>query len=125
MVILDTCAIIEAIKPQPSFSLKALKFIEENASILSISFAEIACKIQQKKLDLSISTKDLYEQFSQVDTIDIVNIGVIEWLDSIELDWKENKDPADRVITAFAMKKNYSIVTTDLKIKKFYKNVIW
>ncbi len=49
----------------------------------------------------------------------MVNVGVDEWLDAIEL------DPADRVITAFAMKKQILVVSTDKKIKTFYKKVIW
>lgn len=125
MVILDTCALIEAVKPNPSFSPHVLDNIESGAIILSISFAEIACKVKLGKLDMSTSPKNLYQQFSEINAVDIVNIGVNEWLDSIDLQWEENKDPADRVITAFAIKSKLSIVTTDLKIKKFYDRTMW
>ena len=72
-----------------------------------------------------MSTRDLFREFQQIDHIEMTDIGVKEWLDSIELAWEENKDPADRVITAFALKKELPIVTSDEKIKKFYKKVIW
>lgn len=77
------------------------------------------------KLELSISSRDLFQQFSQVENIEIIDISVNEWLDSIELIWEENRDSADRIITAFAIKKELPIVTTDAKIEKFYRKVIW
>ena len=125
MVILDTCALIEAFKREPSFSSEVLAQIEAGALILSISLAEIACKVKLGKLEMSLSPRELHQKLSQIDAIEIINIGVNEWLDSIDLHWEENKDPADRMITAFAIKKNYPIVTTDQKIKQFYSHVLW
>ena len=125
MVILDTCAIIEALKPSPSFSTKTVRLIDAGAYIMSISFAEIACKIKMSKLELSISSRDLFQQFSQIENIERIDIGANEWLDSIELIWDENRDPADRIITAFAIKNELPIVTTDKKIEKFYRKVVW
>ena len=92
---------------------------------MSISFAEIACKIKLGKLEMSISARELVQQFGQIEHIELIDIGVNEWLDSIELIWDENKDPADRIITAFAIKNELSIITTDKKIEKFYPKVIW
>lgn len=125
MVILDTCALIEAIKPSPAFSNKVIKQIDNGAYILSISFAEIACKIKLGKLEMSVSPRELLRDFSRISNIQIVNIGVSEWLDSIELNWDDNRDPADRIITSFAAKKELAIVTSDKKIQKFYKKIIW
>jgi len=93
--------------------------------ILSISFAEIACKVKIGKLEMSISSRELFQQFSQIEHIEIIDIGVNEWLDSIELIWDENRDPADRIITSFAMKNELAVVTSDKKIEKFYRKVIW
>lgn len=125
MVILDTCAIIELLKSSPSFSKKIIKLMNDSTYILSISFAEIACKIKLGKLKMSVSTRELFHRLNEISSITIIEIGVNEWLDSIELIWDENKDPADRMITAFAIKNELSIVTTDKKIKKFYHKVIW
>lgn len=125
MVVLDTCAIIEACMPSPSFSKKTLNHIDAGGYILSISFAEIACKVRLGKLEMGITPKALFLEFKQIHHIQIVDVGVPEWLDSIELNWPENKDPADRVISAFAIQKQIPIVTSDMKIKAFYPNVIW
>lgn len=125
MVILDTCAIIEINKMKPQLTEKTLDRIDKGAYILSISFAEIACKIKAQKLAMNRSAEDLYNDFLQIPTIDIIKIGVEEWLESIDLDWDDNRDPADRLIVTFAKKKKIPIVTSDKKIKSFYKNVIW
>lgn len=125
MVILDTCAMIEINKAKPQLSKKVLQRIEEGAYILSISFAEIACKIKAGKLAMNLTADDLFDQFRQIPTIDIIKIGVEDWLESIDLVWNDNRDPADRLIVAFAQKKKIPIVTSDLKMKHFYQNVIW
>ena len=67
----------------------------------------------------------MYELLNETAHVNIIDIGFSEWLAAIELDWPHNKDPADRMITAFAINKKLPIVTTDQKIKKFYKHVIW
>jgi PIN domain nuclease of toxin-antitoxin system len=108
-----------------SISPKIIKQIEAGAYILSISFAEIACKIKLGKLEIDITPEKLFLEYSSVAQIDIIKIGVQEWLDSIELEWPDNRDTADRIITAFACKKRLAVVTTDKHIKKFYKNVVW
>lgn len=125
MVILDTCAMIELFNPSPSFTAKTIQLMNTGSYVLSISFAEIACKVKMGKLEMSVSTRDLFEQFKQIENVEIIDIGVSEWLDSIDLIWDENLDPADRIITAFAIKNELTIVTTDKKIEKFYRKVIW
>jgi PIN domain nuclease of toxin-antitoxin system len=126
MVILDTCAVIEICKAKNSLSAKTYKKLEgEGACILSVSFAEIACKIKIGKLDIGISVDKLYSGINSLSYIDIVKIGVEEWIDAVTLDWEDNRDPADRLIVSFAMNKKIPIVTTDKKINKFYREVIW
>lgn len=125
MVILDTCAIIEVNKTRPQLSTKIMNKIDEGAYILSISFAEIACKVKAGKLEMNLTADDLYHKFMQIPTIDIIKIGVEDWLESIDLEWDENRDPVDRLLVSFAIKKKISIVTSDKKIKSFYKQVLW
>lgn len=125
MVLIDTCAIIEWVKEKRSFSNETVKKVERGAYILSISFAELACLVKSGRLEMNLSVQDLYIEYSGIKAINIVNIGVEEWLDSIHLEWAENKDPADRLIVAFARKHHLPIVTTDRSIKKFYKEVVW
>jgi PIN domain nuclease of toxin-antitoxin system len=125
MVILDTCAVIETCKAKPSFSKKTLEQMHDNAVILSISFAEIACQVKFGKLIMDVTPNALFLEFSRIETIKTIDIGVHEWLDAIDMEWDENKDPADRVITAWAIQNQIPIVTRDQKIMDFYKHVIW
>lgn len=125
MVVLDTCAVIEACKPSPSFSKQTQQWMDTEAYVLSISFAEIACKIRLAKLEMSVTPRALFLELSRVTHLHIIDVGVNEWLDSIELDWPENRDPADRIITAFAIQRQLPMVSSDLKIKAFYPQIIW
>lgn len=124
-MVLDTCALIEICKDTPNFSPNTLKKMEKGFYVISISFAEIACKVKSGNLEMRVSSRELYAFFCQIKNVVIINMGVDEWLDAIELDWKNHKDLADRVITAFGIKKQIPIVTNDKKIKAFYKKVIW
>ncbi len=125
MVVLDTCALITLFRQDVNLSAKTLKLIDKGAYVLSVSFAEIACKIKIGKLDIGISAEALFFEAEQVMNFTIVDIGVEEWLAAINLEWQQNKDPADRLIVAFAKQLKIPIVTTDKKIKTFYKQVIW
>lgn len=125
MVVLDTCAIIELCREAPTLSTHTEKKIYMGCFILSVSFAEIACKVKAQKLQISLTPEELHTDFSTTSNIEIIKIGVEEWLDAIELEWDTNKDPVDRLITAFALKKKLPIVTTDNRIKRFYKNTVW
>lgn len=124
-MILDTCALLEMCKPAPKISPKTIKLMEKGSYLLSISFAEIACKVKLGKLEINIPIRQFVDEIQQIENLEIIDIGVNAWPDSIELDWPDNKDPADRIITAFAIHKQLPIVTSDNKIKSFYKKVIW
>jgi PIN domain nuclease of toxin-antitoxin system len=125
MVVLDTCAIIESCKNKSNLSKNTVRKINEGAYVLSISFAEIACKMKLGKLEMALSPRALYDVYKQVESIQMIDIGVDEWLASIDLDWPCNRDPADRMVAAFALKNHLAIVTSDKKMKQFYKKVIW
>lgn len=125
MVVLDTCALIEATQSTPAFSSQTTKLLEGEIHILSISFAEIACKMKLGKLKMNISVRELCQQYKQIAGVKIIGIGVNEWLESIDLIWPENKDPADRMITAYAARNDLYIVSSDNKMKDFYSKVIW
>lgn len=125
MVVLDTCALIEICQPYPQLSQQTMHLIENGAFLLSISFAEIACKVKLGKLKLGMPPRELFLELSRTENLQIIDLGVEEWLNAIDLQWAENRDPADRVITAFAASKNLPLVTSDQKINGYYHQVIW
>lgn len=124
MVVLDTCSIIDLASAQPSIGVDVLSLIEDGAIILSISFAEIACNIKTGKLDIGISSEELLTHYRLETEVSIIDISPELWHKSISLDW-HNKDPADRLIVAYAKESNLKIVSSDKLIKKIYPKTIW
>lgn len=124
MVVLDTCAIIDLAMEDPSMGHDVISLIEEGAIILSISFAEIACKIKIGKLDIGISSEELLTHYRLDTDVSIVDISPELWHKSISLEW-DHKDPADRIMVAYAKESNLRIVSSDKLIKKYYPKTIW
>lgn len=120
-LLLDTCAIIYLFQEKPIIRTKTMKQIEQGAVILSISFAEIACKAKLEKLILAdANVSNLLEKFENIEHMKIISVDATMWLDSVDLEWPENRDPVDRLIVSYAKKHNLSIVTSDQKMQKFY-----
>lgn len=124
MVVLDTCALIELCLPEPKLAQTTLKAIEKNAVISSISFAELHLKVAKGKLKMNITPKQLFNAYKAIGSVSIADISTEQWFGAIDLKWT-NQDPADRLITYLAKSMKAQIVTTDLRIKRFYKKVIW
>lgn len=127
-VVLDTCAIAylflsDELDTKHQVSNKLLSYIEDNgAIILSISFAELEC-LTRKSYN-SLSSEDVNELYSELsEAFDIVDIDTDLWLEAVRQDW-DHRDPADRLIVAFAKYYNYPIATSDLKIKNYYDNTM-
>jgi len=124
MVVLDTCALINLCLSKCSIGTSVIKLIDKGSIILSISFAEIACKIKIGKLDIGMTSEDLLNHYRMIPRVQIVDISPEMWHKSISLDW-EHGDPADRLIVSFASEFGHKIVTTYRIIKNYHKNVIW
>jgi PIN domain nuclease of toxin-antitoxin system len=124
MVVLDTCAIIELCSVRPRLSKSVLAEVDREAHIVSVSFAEISLKVKQKKLTLSRTPEELFAAMRAVSSISIIPVDVPEWFQSIALKWS-HRDPADRLIVAYAKARGASIVTSDQEMKRFYRRCIW
>lgn len=129
MILLDTCALIDLISAKPTLSSSTFETLQKGTKILSISFAEIACKIALQKLTLSISPEALLERVQETEHFHIQDISSRMWLDAIHLHWehhgKPHKDPADRLILSYALAHGLSIVTTDQLMQQRYPHCIW
>ena len=132
MILLDTCALIELTKQSPSFSPKVYNAIRENCCILSISFAEIHCKIKAGKLSLGTkNAHDLYDEIKKIENMTMISdISPAHWFSTIDLTWvnpknKDHKDPADRLILSYALSRNLPIATTDQMMHTLYDKCCW
>lgn len=129
MILLDTCALIDLISPKPTLSSFTLEELEKGTMILSISFAEIACKIALQKLEIALPPEALLERVQETEHFHIRDISSRMWFDAIHLHWEHqgrpHKDPADRLILSYAIAQGLPIVTTDQLMEQRYPHCIW
>ncbi len=92
--------------------------------ISSISVWEIGIKVKRGKLTIPLTLRSYAEKLKLIDKVEIVAVTEEAWIRNIELDW-ENKDPADRTIVAMAGFLGTPLVTSDSKMRKFYRASIW
>ena len=64
------------------------------------------------------------QNLQEITELEIIPVDENIWMESLNLRWSHT-DPADRVIVSTAMSLGLEIVTTDKKMKSFYKKVIW
>ena len=91
--------------------------------VVSVSIWEIGIKIQKGKLDLGMSLAQYVELINQVNIVQ-VSVDTSLWVESLALNW-DHRDPADRLIVAFAKRNKSPLVSSDGMMKDFYPSVIW
>jgi PIN domain nuclease of toxin-antitoxin system len=126
MVVLDTAALIYwSLDPQ-KMSARARKAVDDSdlLRVSSISIWEIGIKIKRRKLVLPLPLKIYVEKLKLADRLEIMPVTETIWMKNLELVWK-HKDPADRTIVAMAILLQSPLVTSDQKIRRFYKQAIW
>lgn len=128
MIILDTCSLIYWTLEPTKLTKNAEKAVEvlerDGGFISSISLWEIGIKIKEGKLDICMSISDFANYLTSTNLIEVLSVDWDIWLRSLNLNWNHH-DPADRVIVATAQSKKLQLMTSDIKIREFYKNSIW
>lgn len=129
MILFDTCALLELLCPQPRLSKKVLDAMNEGVIFLSVTFAEIACKLETGKLEFDTSIPHLLSRIQNTAHFQIQDITTDMWLDAIDLHWehqgKPHRDPVDRLILSYAIKNNLTLITSDQAMQRHYHNCIW
>ena len=110
------------VREKEEFS-KALKFLNKQACISSISIWEIGIKIKKGKLDIKMSLNEYVKKIKKISNFEIVPINENIWIESLKLEWQHN-DPADRVIVATAKLREIPIFTKDRIISDFYPDLV-
>jgi PIN domain nuclease of toxin-antitoxin system len=126
MIVLDTSALVFWTLDPEKLSFNAAQAIEqaEKVIISSISVWEIALKVKNGKLAISLPIADFVERLNRIDALEILPVSVQDWLDNLALPW-EHRDPADRTIVALAARLDCPLLTTDGIIAKFYPKTLW
>ena len=127
MIVLDTCALLWLTLDPSKLSKPAAAACASidalGGYVVSVSIWEIGIKIQKGKLDLGMSLAQYVELVNQVNIVQ-VSVDTSLWVESLALRW-DHRDPADRLIVAFAKRKKLSLVSSDKMMKKYYPSVIW
>ncbi|MEL6438823.1 MAG: type II toxin-antitoxin system VapC family toxin [Cyanobacteria bacterium J06621_8] len=128
-IVLDTCALLWWSLDPEKFSTAATVAIEKmeqekNGITPSMAIWEIAIKVKNQKLDLGVPLDTYVSKLKHSDVVRIMPVDEDILVKSANLSWS-HRDPVDRIMVALAMQNNYSIITKDLEIRRFYARTIW
>lgn len=121
MIVLDTQVWLWWMHDPGKLSKKARAAIEEAEStsrilVSAISVWEVAVKNELGKLTLPLGIHDWYRNASAYPRIVIESLSPIDAIASTQLPGEFHKDPADRIIVAYALRNGAPLVTSDRKI---------
>ena len=121
-LLLDTCCIIWAISDPHPLSKTVVSLLQSEDSeifISPISAAEIACAVERGRIALNQHWKTWFRHYIELNKWQLENIDLSIIEEAYSLPEKFHADPVDRIITATARLKNYTLLTADKKIFVF------
>ena len=121
-ILLDTCCIIWAVSDPDSLSNTAASLLQAEDSeifVSPISAAEIACASDQRRIVLDQHWKTWFRRYIELNQWQMENIDLNIIEEAYSLPETFHPDPADRIITATARLKNYTLLTADKKILSY------
>ena len=128
-LLLDTCCIIWAISLPVALSRTAKTSLladEAEVHVSAISVAEIACAVERGRIVIDRHWKKWFRHYVSLNKwrVDSIDLDIME--EAYSLPETFHADPADRIITATARLKNYTLLTADRKILSYpHVNAIW
>jgi PIN domain nuclease of toxin-antitoxin system len=128
-LLLDTCCIIWAVSEPSAISSSAISLLtaeESEISVSAISVAEIACAVERGRVIIDRHWKTWFRHYIGLNGWQVENISLDIMEEAYSLPDEFHADPADRIITATARLKNFTILTADKKILAYpHVNSIW
>ncbi|MBL4753682.1 MAG: type II toxin-antitoxin system VapC family toxin [Flavobacteriales bacterium] len=132
MIVLDTHILVWWISGDTKLSAAAKKTIakhlpiDRSILISSITAWEIAMLVEKGRLVLNMEVTGWLAEVSKIPSVEFVPVDNVVGVNSTCLPGAFHKDPADRMIVAFARQGSYPLVTADEKILN-YKHVktVW
>jgi len=124
--LLDTHAFLWFVsgdKQLPESAKRIIGNIDESCFLSAASLWEITIKLQNNKLNLGLSLKELFD-FADRNQIEIIPINYEHLLQLSKLPVHHN-DPFDRLIIAQAISEELIIITRDKLFKNYKVKQIW
>lgn len=110
----------------PRLSANAQSIIDDKSNIIHVSIVslwEIAIKVSLGKLNISLTTDELFERIVEEDFL-MVNI-TSEHIRIVQTLPHHHRDPFDRMIIAQADIENYTIISVDDAFDAYHTPVLW
>ncbi|WP_419655323.1 type II toxin-antitoxin system VapC family toxin [Desulfosarcina variabilis] len=128
-LLLDTCCIIWAVSEPTAISQNAVKLLtaeKSEISVSAISVAELACSVERGRVIIDRHWKKWFRHYIDLNGWQVESVSLEIMEEAYSLPDNFHADPADRIITATARIKKYTILTADKKILAYpHVNSIW
>jgi PIN domain nuclease of toxin-antitoxin system len=126
VVVLDTSALLYWTLAPERLTSRAHGYIDAaiEVQVLSISLWEIALKHRKGALELPGPIEEYRKRLFTVERLNIRSLDGALAVAGALLDWA-HRDPADRWITALAMHRESSLITSDRAIRDYYHRAVW
>lgn len=131
MIVLDTAAWIWWVSDPMSLSVRARQAIvaEEATSgllVSAMSVWEVAVKVALRKLTIDRDVRAWVAMASAYPGLTVLPLHPADALESTLLPGRFHKDPADRMIVAFARRLDVPLVTSDRALRRYrHVRTIW
>lgn len=128
-LVLDTCAIIWAVAEPGALSRRAAELLTAEDSeiwISPISCAEVACAVEQGRIELDRHWRLWFGHFVGLNgwRVQDIDLRIVE--EAYSLPEPFHRDPADRIIVATARGLSCPVVTGDRKILDYpHVETVW
>ena len=124
--LLDTHALIWYIENDAQLSYRAKSIIEDERNSVFATMAnlwEIAIKVSIKKLDLTLTTDEIFQKLHKMD-IPVFGIlpNHIRMLQTLP---HHHRDPFDRMIIAQAFEEKCTVITRDALFDAYDVSILW
>jgi PIN domain nuclease of toxin-antitoxin system len=126
VVVLDTSALLYWTLAPERLTPRAEEYIDtaKEVEVLSVSLWEIALKDRNGALELPGTIEDYQKRLVTVERLTIRSLDGALAVAGALLEWT-HRDPADRWITALAMRYNAPLITSDRTIRDYYDMSVW
>jgi PIN domain nuclease of toxin-antitoxin system len=128
-VLLDTCCIIWAVSSPDFLSRTATDLLQAEDSevfVSPISSAEIACAVERGRIKLNQHWKTWFRHYTGLNKWQLENIDLTIIEEAYSLPESFHDDPVDRILTATARVKNFTLLTADKKILDYpHVSTMW
>jgi len=128
-ILLDTCGILWSVLEPESLSTRAKQVLEDGETevfVSPLSCAEIACLAERGRIELTQHWKPWFNHFVEENGWQLIDIDLDIIQEAYSLPGDFHQDPADRILTATARRRDLSIVTGDRKLIDYpHVETVW